>query len=478
MLSQLLGAVVLLSATLGLGLTLTVLARRRLSLDPWTTAGLVPLLGIGAVGVVTLAAGHVFALHWALPLALGMAGIIGPVLMRTDLLPLVAEVRAGSRRVWREYWFLISLLGVGLILVLVAGLAPPVRTDEIEYHWPAPVAWADHGGWNESPYRHVNAFPFMEVVYTAAALLDSYVAAHWLHSLTAIGLALCAAGIAASLGSRWTMPVAAAAVVSPVVWIQSFAAYNDVAGAAFSVAAVAVLVSGRYHRSSAILSCILLATAISIKPTSIAATGVVALVALLSAWWRTPHHPPSVRHALRLWVPLAVTGLATVGFWSVRQRLLTGLWLDPAMTATPDAYARTMLPDAADRLVWPVLPFISGVVGSAEPWGGRTSLILQVLLIPALGYAVWRGRDTLRRFALLAVPAYLHWMLLGVAIVRTRFHIVSWVLLVVAVALVVEAFVQERPRWRKAAHLLWAFLILLGLVDVLRQTVEMIRTIP
>ena len=104
-------------------------------------------------------------------------------------------------------------------------------------------------------------------------------------------------------------------------------------------------------------------------------------------------------------------------------------------------------------------------------------MVVQALLIPALVYALWRGGSVLRRFALLAVPAYLHWILLGVAIVRTRFHIMSWVLLAIAIGLVAEDFVQERPRWRWVLRITWLALVLLGLLDVLRQTVTAIGMI-
>lgn len=477
MLSQLPGALVLMIAILGVGLGVVGLLRRRLSLDPWTSAGLIPLFGVFIVGVVTLVAGHLFLLHVALPLALAAFGALLPVLVRSDVKGLTSELSLAAVRAWRAYPLLVIILLAVVAIALLAGLAPPVRTDEIEYHWPAPVAWAERGGWNASPFRHVNAFPLMEIVYTPSALMGSSVAAHWTHTLTTVGLGLCTAGIAVSLGSRLAVPVAAAAIVSPVVYLQSMAAYNDVGAAAFTVAAVAVALSGRYTRWALAISCLMLVAAISTKPTSVVAVGVVAVIILLAAWWRVGAASMSVGRALRMWIPLAVTGLATLAFWTVRQYLYTGNWLDPAMTATPDAYAQTMLPDAGDRIVWPLIPFVSGIIGGAEPWGGRTSLVLQVMIFPALVYVIWRRGEVIRRFALMAIPAYLHWIILGTAIVRTRFHILSWALLIVAVALAAEDFVKDRPQWRRALRLVWLVLIILGVLDVSRQTLDILRMI-
>lgn len=472
---QLLGAVVLMVAVLGLGLGATVTLARSAGMDAYMSAGLVPLLGIGVVGTVTLVAGHAALLYPALPWILAAAGVVTTALLRERVQHLLVTLGVELRLAWRTFPLLITALAAALSLAFVAGLAAPVRTDEVEYHWPAPVAWAANGGWNASPYRHVNAFPFMEVVYTAAALTGSYVAAHWLHTLCLIALGLCTAGLARQFGVAMAVPVAAAAVVSPVVWLQSFAAYNDVAAAAFGVGAVAVLVSGRYTRTATMLSCILLAVSISMKPTSAATAGVIGLFVLLAAAWRTPPHPGSVAKSLRLWVPLIATSAVTLALWSLRQLIYTGNWLDPAMTAEPDAYARTMLPDTVDRLVWPLMPLVSGVLGSGEPWGGRTSLVIQALLVPALVYALWRGKDTLRRFLLFALPAYAHWMVLGLAIVRTRFHIVTFTMLIVAVAVVAEGLVQDR--WARTVRLMWTGLVIVGLLDVLRQTLQMAASI-
>lgn len=477
MLSQLLGALVLVIAVLGMGLGAVALLRKRLSLDPWTSAGLIPLSGVFIVGVVTLVAGHLFLLHVALPLVLAAVGALLPVLVRSDVKGLTSELALEAVRAWRAYPLLVIILIAVVTIALLAGLAPPVRTDEIEYHWPAPVAWAERGGWNASPFRHVNAFPLMEIVYTPAALMGSPIGAHWTHTLTMVGLGLCTAGIAVSLGSRLAVPVAAATVVSPVVYLQSMAAYNDVGAAAFTVAAVAVVLSGRYTRWALVISCLMLVAAISSKPTSVVAVGCVALIIVLAAWWRVGPASLSVDRALRMWIPLAVTGLATLAFWTVRQYLYTGNWLDPAMTATPDAYAQTMLPDAGDRIVWPLIPFVSGIIGGGEPWGGRTSLVLQAGILPALVYVIWRRGEVLRRFALVAIPAYLHWIILGAAIVRTRFHILSWALLIIAVALAAEDFVKDRPQWKRALRVAWLVLIVLGVLDFSRQTVDLLRMI-
>lgn len=476
MFEQLSGAVVLSLTVLSWGLAVTSLAYRRVVLNRAVAGGLVFLIGVAAIGVVTLVAGHLHLLVPRLPWLLLVVGMGLVAVARRAVGPLVGELRDGAVATWRGFPVLSVLVGLGLLLAFVAGIAEPQRTDEIEYHWPAPVAWAENGGWNASPYRHVNAFPFMEVVYTAAALLNSYVAAHWLHTFTLLGLGLCAAGIAHSVGSpSWVAPLGAATMVMPVTWIQAFAAYNDTAAAAFSVAALAVLLSGRFSRETVAMSAGLLVVAVSIKPTSIAAVGAIGVVAVLSALWRT--YPLSTRRALASSLILGVVGLATLAFWSVRQHVYTGFWLDPAMTAEPSADALTMLPDADDWKVMPFIPLISGVLGTAEPWGGRTSVLIQLLLVPALVVAVWLRGAVLKRFLVFFVAAYMHWLVLGLAIVRTRFHIMSWALFLVAIVVVMDALLERFPRFQRSARWCWTALVAVALADVLRQTFQVIQTI-
>jgi len=274
----------------------------------------------------------------------------------------------------------------------------------------------------------------------------------------------------------------------PVVWDSAYTAYNDTPVALFGLCAVAVVLAAPARSLAAAgLAGGLIAVATSIKPTGIAAVGVVGLIVLMRflfdrsarnrpsvAQVGLPHQDPRARFptVLLQWAIIALPGVAAIALWSGRQYFYTGNFIDPAVAAEPDEYALTMLPNAMEQALAPLLPFLSGIIGGVEPWGGRTAIVIQLLLIPAIVYAVWRRGDVLRRFALMLVPAWAHWVVLGVAIVRTRFHLLSWVMMVVAVRIATEDVIERHPRLRLWMELAWTGAILLGLVDV---SFEMLR---
>ena len=106
------------------------------------------------------------------------------------------------------------LIPIASGVAFVAGLAPPARTDEVEYHWPAALQWAQTGSWVDSHFRHVDGFPLMEVIYTVPATWGAYGAAHWLHLMSLVGLGLVVAGIATSMGIRGSAAVGTAAMAT------------------------------------------------------------------------------------------------------------------------------------------------------------------------------------------------------------------------------------------------------------------------
>ncbi len=469
MLGQLATAALLLCGVLGLGLRGVTAADRRLALPAATRAALVLLVGIAVLGVSTFVLGQFGQLGAWWPVVFALAG--GTAWLRRPVRAAGLDLAGRLGRTWRTHPWLASAFALTLAVGALGALAPPSHVDEVEYHWPAAEIWATFHGWVPVNLRHVNAFPFMEVVYTAAATQGSYVAAHLLHFATLVALALVAAGLARSLGLSGGLEVAVAAVAMRVVWDFAASAYNDTAVGAFLVAAVAVAVGGRFERRALVGASLMLVVATSIKPTAAVATGLLVLALVLARL--DPELAPPQDGAVSRWrgIPssialLAGPVLATVVFWSVRQHAYTGWWIDPFLVAPPDEYVRTTLPTTAEQVVAPVMPFVLGVVGSPEPWGGRTSAVLQVLLLPALVYVlVYRGRVA-RRFALLALPAWANWVVLGLFIVRTRFHIVSWVLLVVACRVVLEDAARRWPAWSGRLEAVWSVLLAVGMVDV------------
>lgn len=492
MIAQLWTAVLLGAAVVGSGTGVTAYLTRRLPMPTATRIAMVGAAGLTFVGVVTLLVGHLHLLGPWLPYGLAAAGILLGVLGRAVLMESASRGWRGITGQFRTHPIPLAVVSLCLAAAVVATLVPPSRRDEVDYHWPAPLDWAANGGWSDSPFRHVDAFPFMEVVYTAAATQGSYIAAHLLHFGAFLTLGFAVAGVATSMGVRGTGVTAAAALAMPVVWDSAYTAYNDTPVGAFSVLAVGVvLASPRASLAAVGVASGLIAVATSIKPTGIAAVGVVGLVILMRYLFNMSTsrlrrgdavEGVALEHAERgrftrvvtQWLILALPGVLALAFWSVRQYLYTGNLLDPAVVAEPDEFARTMLPNALEQALAPLLPFVSGVIGSVEPWGGRTGLVIQIFLIPAIIYAVWRRGDVLRRVMLMVVPAWAHWVVLGLAIVRTRFHVVSWAMMVVGLRIAVEDFIRRRPRARLWVEIAWTVGILIGLAD---GTVEMYRHI-
>jgi hypothetical protein len=123
------------------------------------------------------------------------------------------------------------------------------------------------------------------------------------------------------------------------------------------------------------------------------------------------------------------------------------------------------------------MPFVLGVVGSEEPWGGRTALVLQIFLLPALMYVVWYRAEAGARFARVVIPAWTHWIVVGLQGVRTRFHIISWAMLVIGVRIALEDAAHRYPRLRTLLGAGWAAAVVLGVADSSFEMVRVIRTI-
>ena len=491
--SQLWTAVLLLGAMVGAGAGITAAISRRLEMPTATRIALIGSTGFAFVGVATLVVGHLHLLGPWLPYGLAAAGGVLGALGRRELVETCTRAWRGITRQFRHYPIPLTAVSLALVLAAAATLTRPGRRDEVEYHWPAPLAWAENGGWNDSPFRHVDGFPFMEIVYTSAATQQSYVAAHLLHFAMFLTLGFAVAGVAASMGVRGSGVTAATVLAMPVVWDSAYAAYNDTPVATLTITAVGVVLAAPRDRlAAAAIAGGLLAVATSIKPIAVAGVGMIGLMVLMqfltdrrstadapvtgSAGNQALRTAPRLRTVLLQWVLLAAPVLVTLAFWSLRQLVLTGHLVDPATTGERSADALSRLPTLVDRIIAPVLPFVSGLIGSMEPWGGRTAVAMQVFLIPALIYVIWRRGAVLRRFALMVLPAWAAWIVLGIATVRTRFHVTSWALIIIGIRVAFEDFCDRRPRARFWLELAWTLCLMLGLADVSFETIRTLRS--
>lgn len=462
----------LLLAVLGCGLRPARFARRSLRLPSATAAAVVPAAGLGIVGVATVLTGAAGLLGpWA-TIGLSAPGLL---LLATDghVASEIAQLARVTRGVAKRDPALVGATGAFLVLLLIASFAPALDVDEVEYHWPAAVDWASRGSFGNSPYRHVDGFPLMEMLYTLPATLHSLTGAHLLH-LMCLGVLIAAtAGICQSVGVGPPALIASAVLGMPVVVNQAYTAYNDVAAGAFCLLAIAVLLAGPHRSANAIASGLTLVVAVSIKPTSAVALALIAAVLVIEPS-ALRQQPIDLR---RVWKPLAVIG-GFVGFalaaWTLRRYWLTGSVSDPVLTGPQSTDALSRQADLLDKVLVPVMPFGLGIVGAASPWGGRIGPTLAVLLPLATAVAIFQRPPAARVFLLLALPAYAGWLTIGLATdtPRTRFSIAAWCLLLPAVAAIF--FEDGQSRWRRPT---WIGLILLGLVDNAFEAVRKIREI-
>ncbi|GAB3603071.1 hypothetical protein [Microbacterium aureliae] len=478
MIAQVGTALLLAIAVVGAGSALSAWTSRRLTLPLATRIALIPTWGLVFVGSVTLVVGHLWLLGPWLPFGLAGIGVALFSLGARGHVHLIADGLRGTWRHIRRHPIALGATSAAVALGLVATAVAPFRTDELEYHWPAPLAWAEAGGWNDSPFRHADGYAFMEVAYTAAATHESYLAAHLLHYLAFLALGFAVAGAASSLGVRGIGVTAAAALAMPVVWDSSYVAYNDVPVATMTITGAAVVLASPGRPRAAWIAGALAAVAVSIKLTGIAGAGLIGVMILTRYLLdrRTVQPPPRLRTVLLGWLALAVPCLLAVSFWLVRCLLITGDIPDTLIRGEPSADALSRLPSGLQQALAPLLPFVGSVVGSAEPWGGRLGPVL-LLLIPGIVYAVWRKGEVLRRFALAMIPAWAHWIVLGLRGVRTRFHMAAWALMVVGLRVAVEDAQRRSPRSRLVLEIVWTVCILAGLLDVSLEMVRRIATL-
>lgn len=442
----------LLAAAAGLGVPF---ARRHPATRPWHVRLMLSLaLGLSAVWLLTFAAGHLGLLRRGFVIVLIAAGL---VLLGAHH----GEVRSLTARLWvaalRARLGALALVGTGLMLLLGAA-RPPLADDEVGYHWPSPLAWAEAGEWRKVPFRLSDGTAAMEQLYTLAAIFDSSTAAHVLHVGTLVVLCLATASVAVALGGRgW---IGAALVVSiPAAVTQAFLSYNDVGAAAFAVAAFALLLhasSWEDHLAIGVLS----AVAISVKPL-IALPLAVLLVAALVQRRREGQGLPSLRQVAVAAAPVALVGLA----WLAHTTRLTGHPVPRddgfVVARTADDSLNTIrVPTPADIARAPVEPLWTPVAGGRNPYGGRTGGAV-FLLVAMLAFAEHRAR--LRRVAPLLAGLVLFFVLAGPFLPRTRFILPIHALLVAVVC----AGLGREPRrgWQLAVLAITA----IGVADASRR---------
>jgi hypothetical protein len=125
------------------------------------------------------------------------------------------------------------------------------------------------------------------------------------------------------------------------------------------------------------------------------------------------------------------------------------------------------IPNLYDIILLPINPFITGFIGQREPYGGRTGLAMLVGL-PVVSALLYKRRDLRRRllgFCVLGAGTYL---IIAPVFIKTRFLLVSWLFLLVAIGVAGQELANTSPRLRRIG--LWAIpaILFASVIDPVR----------
>ena len=422
--------------------------------------GAVPLLRTGPLVGVTVAAALLFL--W-----------VGPDAAVTARGLIQATVGA-----LRRQWVVVVPVLLFLAVVLLAGFRPPEASDEIAYHWPAPVLWARVGHWTVSPYRFTNSFDLAEILYTPAAVFRSSTAAHWTDTGTFVLLAVGAAALARRFGGVATL-TCAAVIAIPTAANESWLAYDDVFAASLMMAACVAVTAPSVRRHANARAYwtggFLIAGAISVKPIMVLLVPLPVILAMHTERRRSGRW--SIPGQVGVLAPLALpSAVASVG-WFAYSRSITGKWFQSTGLVVArfghdatNGLATIRIPTFMEAIVMPFLPMATGVIGQREPYGGRTGLVL-VLFIPVMVVtAVRMDRRDRREFGRIALPVLISYLIAGILIVRSRFLLVDYAAGTAAATCALVWWQHRSPaRWGTILHWSFRVLIVLGLLDSVRH---------
>jgi hypothetical protein len=364
---------------------------------------------------------------------------------------------------------------VGLLAVAAAALGAvrrPLSTDEDAYTWAAPLGWAQAHHFVELPYRLSNGFNLAEYLSVPAATFPALVVARFVGIALLVGIGLSAAALAKTAGVRrgWWVGIAAASI--PLAVIDATAVGSDLEPAAFlATAALAFLVlPGKYR-----IAFYVVLTAGAVQAKVIVAPVAVVMTAVLVLLFDGVRGHSAIRHALGY--SAGVLGSLIIGF--MHTLVLTGhLVANNVRTIYPSgspalASGTTAgrIPNLYDILLLPVNPFITGIIGQHEPYGGRTGLAMLVGL-PVVVFTIYRSRNLRSRmfgFFVLGASTYL---IIAPVFIKTRFLLVSWIFFLVAVGAAGEQLTSRNARLRRIGLWVVPGILLVSVLDPVRALVR------
>ncbi len=370
------------------------------------------------------------------------------------------------------------------IVIFISGIRAPFLGDELEYHWAGPLFWANTGHWTATPFRLTNGPCLAELLYLIGALLKSSTAAHWTHSLFFLILIAACSGIARRCGGLAIL-AAAACFSTPVMVNQSSVCYSDIAAASLMAGGCLALLTTPFKDrewepsiNTILTASILLAGAASIKPL-LCFFALIGLAGYLAykTWTGTTDKGNRLKKVIVRLLALGLPVLAVFLLWTLHTHALTGKFADTAnvmfVKSPDDVFWKTggavgRIPSLLDILFLPFVPFITWLIGQQEPYGGRTALVMMPGLI-----ALWLLRKNLTNeqrsvCGAVAFTASCYYFLLGPFMIKTRYQMYVWTLLLSLAAVGFRLWYDSVPdKYKRAVSALYCILIFIGMADCL-----------
>ncbi len=462
------------------------------AINLWSQIALTGASGLALLGAEMFALGYVHGWNRPVLCLSGLLMLGGLYAARSALPRFFAAFGEEIRALLPVSRLLFALCFLMLLVVALGSLLPPRSSDEIQYHWVAPVEWARAGHWIPSHYHMMNGPALLHMNYTVAAIFSSPIAAHWTHALCLLLLACGGAGLAQACLGR---PMAAfAGILScPVLVVQSAVAYSDTAGAMFCLSAYVALlcVSANIEQiapNTALFCGLLFAATLSVKTFLLAAFPAALIFVFWQAWQKAPESQRlsfAARQAALVLLPVLLAG----GVWMAHTYGLSGKLTDSRKVFfLHDRAERSQrvpgaevgrIPEPIDLATLPFIPVLTSVLGQREPWGGRTGLLI-VPFAPVGIYALRRlPKGPRLRAVWLLAGAVSSFLLLGLITEKTRYHAFVWPALLV-IAAVGYGYLQDHASARVARFSAAAFALLaaLGMADAAHVVLRGIRALP
>jgi hypothetical protein len=393
-----------------------------------------------------------------------------------------AKLKLVTGELWRvlvKYRLITGLVSIYGLLQVVSCFRLLPYGDEIQYLWPSPLHWAASHTWSASPFRHSDGPILWNILHTIPALFESNVAAHLINlsvvPMTCLVAVLIGRKLGLSAGISGSVPLGIPAFMN-----SASTCSTDVPSSGLTVYVIYLGILGVRQlkvKNLSIPAFLLFASLYSVKLTAITVLLPFSLLALRSELSEkgvlsVATFKSFVVYALKVaYLPVL---LSLVG-WAMRTFMLTGHFYDNrnVMLATgPDHWLWhtggeiARIPNMAELLIIPALPFLLPIIGQTEPYGARTGLAA-LMLIPAVLMGVNQGlkRRGISNIANLAIwiiiSGWITYCLVSLLIPKTRYSGYVWPVITLASL----AFVNQTsgPSKAKVFNVLAMMLVLVSI---------------